>query len=148
MTVLTALLVAAGLYAAALAGLYLAQDSLIFPRYMVRPSTDPLPAGTERLELHTPEGVRLVGNLVRARSASRGLLLGFAGNAWNTDDFTGFLARRLPDLDIAAFHYRGYAPSEGHPSEAALRTDAALIRDRLVQDLRPRRVLLAGFSLG
>jgi pimeloyl-ACP methyl ester carboxylesterase len=148
MTVLNALLVAAGLYAAAVAGLYLAQDSLIFPRYMVRPSTDPLPAGTERLELHTPEGVRLVGNLVRARSASRGLLLGFAGNAWNTDDFTGFLARRLPDLDIAAFHYRGYAPSEGRPSEAALRADAAMIRDRLVQDLRPRRVLLAGFSLG
>ncbi len=148
MTALTVLLVAASVYAAAVAGLYFAQDSLIFPRHIVRASADPLPAGTERLELRTSEGYRLVGNLVRARTPSRGLLLGFAGNAWNTDDFTAFLARRLPDLDIAAFHYRGYAPSEGRPGEAALRADAVLILDELVRRLQPRRLLLAGFSLG
>ncbi len=147
-TALTVLLVAAGVYAAAVAGLYFVQDSLIFPRHIVRASADLLPAGTERLELRTSEGYRLVGNLVRARTPSRGLLLGFAGNAWNTDDFTLFLARRLPDLDIAAFHYRGYAPSEGRPGEAALRADAVLILDELVRRLQPRRLLLAGFSLG
>ena len=47
-----------------------------------------------------------------------------------------------------AFHYRGYRPSEGTPSEAALFQDAVLIHDRLVARLQPRRVILAGFSLG
>jgi pimeloyl-ACP methyl ester carboxylesterase len=131
------------------AALFVAQEALIFPRHMVRPAPDPLPAGAERLELTTGEGHRLVGNLVRARpTPGRGLLIGFAGNAWNADDFTLFLARRLPDLDVAAFHYRGYAPSEGRPGEAALRTDALAVHDHLAARLRPARVLAAGFSLG
>ena len=46
MTVLIALLVAAGLYAVAVVGLYLAQDSLIFPRSMVGLGRSP--AGRDR----------------------------------------------------------------------------------------------------
>jgi uncharacterized protein len=145
-------LVALAVYGASLAALFAAQEALIFPRHMVRPADDPLPPGSERLELATPEGHRLVGNLVPARAgrgAGRGLVIGFAGNAWNADDFTTFLARRLPaDLDLAAFHYRGYAPSGGRPGEAALRADALAVHDHLTARLRPARVIVAGFSLG
>ena len=125
---ITLLLLGLAAYLAVAACLWLAQDALIFPRYAVGPAEHVLPKGTERLELRTAEGHRLVGNLVRAREPSRGLLLGFTGNAWNADDFTVFLAHRLRDLDIAAFHYRGYAPSEGRPAEAALVADAETAR--------------------
>lgn len=148
MTLSGVLLTVIGAYVAAVTALFLFQDSLIFPRQAVRPALEPLPGAAQRLELRSAEGDRLVGNLVRARSGSRGLLIGFGGNAWNADSFTTFLARRLPDLDIAVFHYRGYPPSEGRPSEQALRADAALIRDHLVRLLQPSRVILAGFSLG
>ena len=142
------LLLGLAAYLLVAACLWLAQDALIFPRYAVGPAEHVLPKGTERLELRTAEGHRLVGNLVRAREPSRGLLLGFTGNAWNADDFTVFLAHRLRDLDIAAFHYRGYAPSEGRPGEAALVADAVAAYDHLVERLRPQRVLFAGFSIG
>ena len=142
------LLIGLAAYLLAAAGLWLAQDALIFPRYAVAPPAYELPPGTERIELRTAEGHRLVGNLVRAREPSRGLLLGFTGNAWHADDFTVFLAHRLRDVDIAAFHYRGYAPSEGRPGEAAITDDAVAAYDYLVQRLRPARVLLAGFSIG
>jgi len=77
-----------------------------------------------------------------------GLLIGFGGNAWNADDLAAYLARRLADLDVVAFHYRGYAPSQGTPGEAAFFADALIIHDRLAERLRPERVLAAGFSLG
>jgi hypothetical protein len=136
------------LYGLAIGGLYLVQDGLLFPRSMAQRPTSALPPHAERLQLIAPGGERLVGNLVPARGQSRGLLLGFPGNAWNADDLSTFLARRLDDLDIAVFHYRGYAPSEGAPSEAALFADALLIHDMLVERLQPQRVLAAGFSLG
>jgi pimeloyl-ACP methyl ester carboxylesterase len=143
-----AILGGALVYGLAVGGLYLAQDGLIFPRSIAQHPTAALPAGTERLELKASGGERLVGSFVPARRQSRGLLLGFPGNAWNADDLAGFLARRLDDLDIVVFHYRGYAPSEGTPSEAALFADALLIHDRLLERLRPERVLATGFSLG
>ncbi|HET6469488.1 MAG TPA: alpha/beta hydrolase [Geminicoccaceae bacterium] len=124
------------------------QGGLIFPRNVAGLPSYPLPAHAERLELATPEGPRITGNLVRASGSSRGLLLGFGGNAWNGDDLTVFLSQRLQDVDIAVFHYRGYGPSEGEPSEAALYADALLVHDHLVRELAPERVLAVGFSLG
>ena len=136
------------LYGLAIGGLYLAQDALLFPRSIAERPTLPMPPGAERLELATGSGDRLVGMLVPARQPSRGLLIGFGGNAWNADDLAAYLARRLPDLDVVAFHYRGYAPSQGTPGEAAFFADALLVHDRLAERLRPERVLAAGFSLG
>lgn len=138
----------AALYGAALSGLYLAQDGILFPRHAASLATYPLPARAETLALATEEGHRLTGHLVRAEGSSRGLLLGFPGNAWNAQDMAVFLAHRLRDLDIAVFHYRGYAPSEGVPGEQAFYADATLIHDALVDRLRPPRVLATGFSLG
>lgn len=136
------------LYGVVVGGLYLAQDGMIFPRSAVGRATWALPPEAERLELRTPEGLRIVGNLLPAKGPSRGLVLGFGGNAWNADDLAVFLARRLDQVDIVTFHYRGYAPSEGEPSEAALYADALLIHDSVVARLRPKRVFAVGFSLG
>lgn len=136
------------LYGAALTGLYLAQETILFPRHVAAIATYPLPPGAERLSLETPGGDRLVGYLVRARERSRGLLIGFPGNAWNASDMTVFLAHRVRDHDIVVAHYRGYAPSEGRPGEDVFYADAVLIHDAMVKRLHPARVLAAGFSLG
>lgn len=138
----------AALYGIFVGGLYLLQDHMIFRRDIAAKGSYPLPPGNERLELRASNGDRLVGNLVRATGRSRGLVIGFSGNAWNADDCTTFMAHRVKDVDIAVFHYRGYAPSEGRPSEAALFEDALLIHDTLVQGLAPKRTYAFGFSLG
>ena len=150
---IAAVLAAVVAYGLAVAALYLLQDSLIFPRYAVPALTrETLPPGAERLELRAADGGhRLVGTLVRAAEGGGGkgvLLLGFAGNATNAGEFALYLARWLPDLDVAVFHYRGYAPSEGAPGEEALAVDAVTAYDHLAARLRPARVLLAGFSIG
>lgn len=136
------------LYGLAVAGLYLMQDGMIFPRAVADRPAYPLPAGAERLQLATADGALLAGSLLRSGHAGAPLLLGFPGNAWNADDLMVFLAHRLQGVDIAVFHYRGYAPSQGEPSEAALHADALLIHDTLVAQLRPRQVVGVGFSLG
>jgi pimeloyl-ACP methyl ester carboxylesterase len=146
--VLNIVLSGAALYAALVGGLYLLQESLIFPRGAASLPSFPLPARARRQELLTADGARLIGNLVPASRPSRGLFIGFSGNAWNVDDFTVFLANRLHDLDILAFHYRGYGPSDGTPSEKALFADAELILDHYRASLQPRRAYVGGFSLG
>jgi pimeloyl-ACP methyl ester carboxylesterase len=135
-------------YAIAVGGLWLAQDGLVFPTAAtVRRGDEPPPREAVVRTLSTPDGERVQGWVLR-RSHARGLVLGFQGNAWHGDDFFNFLAHRLPDHHVAVFHYRGYAPSTGRPSEAALIADALLIHDRLRDELRPPRVIAAGFSLG
>lgn len=142
------LLGGAVLYGLVVGGLYAMQEGLIFPRGMAQRALYPLPDGNERLTLRTVDGHNLHGNLVRAVGPSRGLLIGFSGNAWNADDCTAFMAARFKDVDIVVFHYRGYAPSEGAPSEAALFADALLIYDHMTAGMKPERVFAIGYSLG
>ncbi len=142
------LLGGAAVYGLAVGALYVFQDQLIFPRGAAGDPVYRLPAHTERLVLRTEDEQRIVGYLIRALGNGRGLVLGFTGNAWNAADCAVFLAQRLPDYDVAVFHYRGYPPSEGEPGEAALFADAELVHDTLVRGLSPERVHLVGFSLG
>ncbi|MCB9942533.1 MAG: hypothetical protein H6851_02755 [Geminicoccaceae bacterium] len=139
---------AAAVWAAAAGGLYLLQDRLIFPRDATPAPVHPLPDGTRKLELRTTDGHAIHGYLHRRPSRNRDLLLVFSGNAWNAADCFTFTTQRLNDIDIAAFHYRGYHPSEGKPGQQALFDDALLIYDTLVKSLQPARVYTIGFSLG
>jgi pimeloyl-ACP methyl ester carboxylesterase len=125
------------------------QSHLIFPTHAVPPA-GPLPPGAERLSLATPDGTTLAGIHIPAQepSAERMLLLGFGGNAWNGQDVAEYLHQLFPDEDVVAFHYRGYAPSEGAPSAEALIADAPLVYDLAVERLKPRRVIAVGFSIG
>ena len=131
------------------AALFFAQTSIFFPTRLVPPA-GPLPSGAERLELTAPDGVRLEGVHIPAAggAASGTLLLGFAGNASNAAGIAEFLHDLYPGHAVVAFHYRGYAPSGGAPSAAALLEDAPLLHDLARERLRPRRVVAIGISLG
>ena len=138
----------AAVYGLFVGGLYLLQDKLIFPREAAAQAQYRLPVGSEPIEIRAEDGHRIHGNLLRAPGRSRGLVIAFSGNAWNAGDCFTFIANRLRDVDIAVFHYRGYAPSEGDPSEEALFADALQIHDTLVAGMKPEQVLTIGFSLG
>jgi pimeloyl-ACP methyl ester carboxylesterase len=78
----------------------------------------------------------------------RTLVLGFGGNGWNGQDVAKYLHELFPDLDVVAFHYRGYPPSTGTPSADALIADAPVVYDFAVNLIRPKRIVAAGFSIG
>lgn len=127
----------------------LSQTQLLFPTDAV-PDAGPLPPGSERLEVETPDGEKLQG-IYLPSTAGDGqdmLILGFGGNAWNGQHVASELHRLFPQAHVVAFHYRGYRPSTGTPSAKALIEDAPLIYDRAIERARPTRVVAAGFSIG
>lgn len=144
--------------AAGLAALYLvlvglmalAQDRLIFPRWAMPPGSPALPAEAERLTIALPDGNRLAGVRLPAVAPppeGAALLLGFGGNAWDAHALALFLRSVLPERDVVAFHYRGYGPSTGRPSAAALEADAVAIHDHLAA-AGAARIVPVGLSLG
>jgi uncharacterized protein len=143
------LLIPAVLYLAVLAILFFAQTALIFPVGHVAPP-GPLPASAEPLETAADSGERLRGiHIPPGRPGSaRMLVLGFGGNATDAAATAAMLHDLFPQADVAAFHYRGYPPSEGRPGAAALQADALLIHDFLRARLHPARTIVAGFSVG
>ncbi len=142
------------LYAAVVAGMYFAQTWLLFPTALAGAAGVRLPASAQRLEASTPDGEVLVGVRIPAATGERAdgrapTLLGFGGNAWNADAMALHLHGLFPGREVAAFHYRGYAPSTGRPSAQALLSDAVLVFDRLQQaHARERGVVAVGFSIG
>jgi len=144
------LLIPVFLYLAVLVVLFFAQGSLVFPARMVQ-GAGPLPPGSERLVVDTPDGERLHGVRIAASRAGEGdrpLLLGFGGNAWNAEDAALFIADLYPEHDVVAFHFRGYRPSSGRSSGPALLLDVPLIHDEVVRRYRPGSVVAIGFSIG
>ena len=126
------------------------QNRILFPTHLVG-RAGPMPAGTTRLSIDTPDGYRLQGVHVppsREKAGERLLVIGFAGNAWNSADAADYLSEVYPEAHVIAFHYRGYAPSTGSPSSEALLADAPLIYDASVQKVQPQRIVATGFSIG
>lgn len=145
-TLFKALLVIVSLWAGLVGLMAILQTPMLFPRSMVGPAPA-LPAGSDRIQLPREQGVTLEGVRIEGRNPDRPLLLGFGGNAWNAEDVALFLHRIAPDHPVAAFHYRGYAPSTGRPSAAALLEDALAIHDLLVHEA-PQGIIAIGFSIG
>lgn len=125
------------------------QSHLIFPVHAV-PAAGPLPPGAERLSVKSADGPDLAGIHIPADEPSkvRTLILGFGGNAWNAQDVAEYVHELFPDDEVVAFHYRGYAPSKGSPSAEALIADAPLVYDLAVKQVKPKRVVAIGFSIG
>jgi pimeloyl-ACP methyl ester carboxylesterase len=125
------------------------QSHLIFPVHAV-PAAGPLPPRAERLSVSTADGNSLQGTSIPAeqRDASRTLILGFGGNAWNGQDVAEYLHELFPDHDVVTFHYRGYKPSTGSPSAQALIADAPLVYDAALDWAKPAKVIAVGFSIG
>ncbi len=137
-------------FAAFLLVMFEFQAQAIFPTHAVA-SPGPLPRGAERVTLPVAGGNQLHGVHIApsgAPSKERTLMLGFAGNAWNSEDAATYLHELYPSADIVAFHYRGYRPSTGSPSAAALLEDAPKVYDFAVSKLRPKRTIAVGFSIG
>ncbi|HUE78617.1 MAG TPA: alpha/beta hydrolase [Sphingomicrobium sp.] len=126
------------------------QDQLVFPTHAVA-EPGPLPVGATRVTIPAADGNELHGVHVAPVSpvqGSRTLIIGFAGNAWNSEDAATYLHDIYPAADIVVFHYRGYRPSTGKPSAEALLEDAPLVYDFAVAKLRPDRSIAVGFSIG
>jgi len=139
---------AAALYAVAVGALFVMQDGMLFPRERTAAPADPLPAAAEHWTLAAGDGATLHGVHIPAREGATPIVLGFPGNAWNAQDFAVFLHERVPAAQVVAFHYRGYVPSEGEPSERALVADALAIVDRLRNRWPERAIVPVGASLG
>ena len=114
------------------------------------PAAGPVPPGAELLSFKTKDGHKLAGIHIPPEGPpkEKTLILGFGGNGWNAQDVAEYLHELFPDFDVVAFHYRGYAPSSGSPSAAALISDAPLVYDFAVERIRPQRTVVAGFSIG
>lgn len=137
------------IYGAVILFAYLAQTWLLFPTGLVGGS-HALPRHAERITCDTPDGERLQGvRIPSAPGADRTVLLGFGGNAWNADDMALYLSELFPELEVVTFHYRGYAPSTGRPSAAALLGDAPVVYDCIVsRHAVGTKIVVVGFSIG
>ena len=137
-------------FAAFLLVMFELQAQAIFPVHAVA-APGPLPRGAERVTIAAAEGNQLHGVHIPpagAPSKNRTLILGFAGNAWNSEDAASYLHELYPSADIVAFHYRGYRPSTGKPSAKALLADAPRVFDAAVDRVKPDRTAVVGFSIG
>lgn len=130
-------------------GVFFGQNSLLFPVSQIG-LPGPLPLGAEQLELAAASDDTLRGVHVppSASGGDRLLILGFGGNAWNGGDVAAYLHDLYPAADIVVFHYRGYPPSAGKASAAALRADAPRIYDYATARVHPRHTIAVGFSIG
>jgi hypothetical protein len=128
--------------------MFLAQTWLLFPTALAGAARVQLPASAQRLEASTPDGEVLVGVRIPAATGrgrrARADAAGLRRNAWNADAVALYLHGLFPGREVAAFHYRGYAPSTGRPSAQALLADSVLVFDRLQQAHARERVVAVG----
>jgi len=144
------LIVAAG-SAGIVALLYFTQTRMLFPTGLASLDQPVLPDSAVRLEVVTADRTHLRGvhlPAVAGSDTSQLVLLGFGGNAWNADSLAAYLNALLPDADVVTFHYRGYRPSDGRPSAAALLADAPLVYDHVAKHLGTESIVAVGFSIG
>lgn len=136
------------LYASVCAIAWAMQDRMLFPTGMIR-AAEPLPPSAERLEIvRGRDRIRGVHLPPAADSSSAPVVIGFGGNAWNAEEMADYLHLLYPDADILAFHYRGYAPSGGRASAAALVEDAPFVFDLAAERFPGRPIVAVGFSIG
>ncbi len=144
--ILSVIFIAVGIYF-----LYVTQTWMLFPADLVSASQPLLPASADSLEIDGPNGNRLHGvhiPPIGEQTGDRMTVLGFGGNAWNAGNLAQYLHDLFPNVDVVAFYYRGYRPSTGRPSAAALLADAPLIHDHVLRSLGGEQVVAVGFSLG
>ena len=126
------------------------QSHLIFPTHAVPPA-GPWPPGAERLSLETPDGKELAGIHIPAddRSADARpdprLRRQRAGTRRTSPNISTSCSptRRSSPSTTAAMRHR-----QGSPSAEALIADAPLVYDLAVEQVKPKRVVAIGFSIG
>ncbi len=144
------LIVLAGAYAAAVAGLFLAQRTIIY-----QPDTTPPDAAAAGLpDLQTVTLTTADGLALRAwylpPEADGPLLVYFHGNGGNVGDRSRRFRRfAAAGLGVLMADYRGYGGNPGRPTEAGLYDDARAALDfAAAQGIPADRQVLWGESLG
>ena len=129
---------AIGAYAAACGALFLFQRSLIYyPQpAAVKTALVRVPAAGDALAVHASAHV----------VAGTQAVVYFGGNGEDVSQSLAPLADAFPSQSIYLLHYRGYGPSEGRPTEEAIRRDALALFDQ-VRQAHPQ-VTVIGRSLG
>ena len=137
------------LYGLVILVMALSQTSLLFPARIAASGGADLPDSARRIAFKTEDGMRLHGvHLPAQQGQPATLILAFGGNAWNAEVMAAYLKAQLPQCDIMAFHYRGYAPSQGAPNARSLMQDALAIHDFAVREMAPSRIIAVGISIG
>lgn len=113
-------------------------------------AAEDLPSNTREVFFETDDGVRLQALYLNNPSADI-VTIFFHGNAGNVyhrlDDFQQL---RQLGTSVFAVSYRGYAKSEGSPSEAGIYLDGKAAFDYLTGELgiSPSRIFIFGRSIG
>jgi uncharacterized protein len=133
-------------YGIVLAGLWWAQDSLIYPA----PQTRHAPAdGFAEVSLATDDGLTLQAHW-RAPDPLRPSIVFFHGNggslALAAQETRAFASQ---GYGVLLVEYRGYGGNPGAPSEAGLTRDGRAAMAFLAENrIKPRRTIIVGHSLG
>jgi uncharacterized protein len=149
LTLLRLIAIAAVLYVAFVALLYMMERTFLYPASSYRTTaTEAGLPGFQDLTLATADGERLVA-WWKPPEPGRAVLVYFHGNGgslWNRR----FRARLLAEdgRGLLLVSYRGYSGSTGTPTESGLREDARAAYAWATERVEPSRVVLYGESLG
>lgn len=143
------------LYVVYAAALFAFQDTLIYPRFLLRDERSaPLAPGVTRLDREIAAGEKVHAWLLmptRERDHAARLVVFFHGNGESAGSNIAFV-RHYRDAGFAVLipEYRGYAGAAGTPLEAGIVDDAVWFVDRARRDPRvdDQRLVLHGRSLG
>lgn len=130
--------------------LYSQQESLVFYPKIAngRGPLTPAPEHFKEISLTTKDGVNLHG-LQTAKPTENPYIVFFGGNAQNLVNFSNFLHKSLPNVNLVGFNYRGFGKSEGTPTKKHLIQDvhevALWVRNNLPPDAP---IYSLGLSLG
>jgi len=118
--------------------------------FVGRPGATPPPPGFQVFQMHTPDGVRLMGWRTEI-PADGPVFLYLCGNAGNLADRSDLLAQSaMAGLTVLTFNYRGTGESEGRNSETHAYDDAVLLYRYAADTLKipSSRVIIWGHSIG
>ena len=137
-------------YVCALAALFLAQRSFLFP-VPTTARTSPQAAGFPDVEEHvltTADGEKVIVWHVPAKPGHP-VILYFHGNGDFLAGFFGRFREIIADgTGVVALSFRGYAGSSGQPSERGLLQDAAAAYAFTTARYGADKIIVWGFSLG
>jgi hypothetical protein len=113
-----------------------------------------LPADAQRVTVPEPNGAGLAALIYRADAGTdQGFwvlhLHGNADSAFSPGQVRHCEALRAAGFNVLEIDYRGFGPTPGKPSEAAMYEDSeAAYQDLLRREIPPNRIILLGHSLG
>ena len=145
------LLISIFIYFLILASMYIFQRKIMYLPLKGEPNIKSI-VGIEKIFLTTKDNVKITA-LYTQQKESKPLIVYFHGNASNvTADYRVYRFNKFIEAGygLLAVSYRGYADSEGSPSEEGLYNDARAAIEYLLNEkkLKRNKIVLFGESLG